>query len=104
MQLERDVATCSVCRGQVVRTLVVILHRRWLEVRGQERQEGRSTSWRGPGANVLKETLMLLHWLSLNHGAFTEHCLDVLHMYEQVVPALRDSFRKIPNLTEMEGL
>ncbi|XP_036387789.1 ATR-interacting protein [Megalops cyprinoides] len=92
------------CNNEVVRTLVALLHRQWLEVRRWECQEGRDQAWAGPGVHLLREALMLLHWLLLNDTSFSEHCLDVLHMYDQVIPAIRDTFRKIPCLTESEEL
>ncbi|KAG7478135.1 hypothetical protein MATL_G00077080 [Megalops atlanticus] len=92
------------CISEVVRTLVALLHRQWLEVRRWECQEGRGQAWAGPGVHLLREALMLLHWLLLNDASFSEHCLDVLHMYDQVIPAIRDTFRKIPCLTESEEL
>ncbi|KAG9337050.1 hypothetical protein JZ751_029817 [Albula glossodonta] len=85
----------------------------WLEVRrwecqdqGEEgeQQEQREQAWAGPGVHLLREALLLLHWLLLNHARFSEHSLGVLHLYDQVVPAIRDTFRKIPCLTESEEL
>ncbi|KAJ8361057.1 hypothetical protein SKAU_G00175820 [Synaphobranchus kaupii] len=92
------------CNNEVVRTVVVLLHRQWLEVRRWEYQEGRSQAWAGPGVQLLREALILLHWLLLNDGSFSKHRLDVLHMYDQVFPTVRDTFRKIPCLTESEEL
>ncbi|MBN3308754.1 ATRIP protein, partial [Amia calva] len=93
------------CNNEVVRTLVLVLHRQWLEVRVRECREGRGGPlWASPAVVLLREALLLLHWLSQNDAGFTEHCLDVLHMYEQVIPAIRDTFRKIPNLMESEEL
>ncbi|XP_035245032.1 ATR-interacting protein isoform X2 [Anguilla anguilla] len=92
------------CNNEVVRTLVVLLHRQWLKARRWEYQEGRSQAWAGPGLQLLREAMTLLHWLLLNDASFSEHCLDVLHMYDQVFPAIRDTFRKIPCLTESEEL
>lgn len=46
---------------------------------------------------------MLLHWLLLKDSSFSEHCLEVLHMYDQVIPAIRDTLRLVPDLSESEG-
>ncbi|KAJ8400897.1 hypothetical protein AAFF_G00392510 [Aldrovandia affinis] len=89
------------CNNEVVRTLVVLLHRQWLKVRRWECQDGWAQS---PAVHLLREALMLMHWLLLNDGSFSDHCLDVLHMYDQVIPAIRETFRKIPFLTISEEL
>ncbi|XP_076865479.1 ATR-interacting protein [Brachyhypopomus gauderio] len=93
------------CSGEVVRTAVVVLHRQWLRVKGQERRmSGGGPAWMAGGLHLLREALMLLHWLLLNDSAFSTHCLEVLHMYHQVVPAIRETLRKIPDLSESEEL
>ncbi|KPP79611.1 ATR-interacting protein-like, partial [Scleropages formosus] len=90
------------CCAEVVRTAVLLLHRHWLYAKKREQREGRAVAWSGPGAPLLREALTLLHWMWLNDSAFAERCLDVLHLYEQVVAAVRDGFRRIPNLCDME--
>ncbi|XP_038839856.1 ATR-interacting protein [Salvelinus namaycush] len=99
------------CHSEVVKTTVVLLHRQWLDLRG--RVEGspggeaaiQSPAWcSSPGVDLLREALMLLHWLFLNNSSFSEHCLPVLHMYDQMIPAMRDTFRRIPHLSESEEL
>ncbi|XP_067095829.1 ATR-interacting protein isoform X2 [Osmerus mordax] len=95
-------STCQ-CHSEVVQTVVVLLHRQWLGVRGQEMAQAPAW-WSAPGVQLLRETLMLLHWLLLNHSSFSEQCRPVLHMYDQVIPAIRDTLRKIPDLTESEEL
>ncbi|XP_030634118.1 ATR-interacting protein [Chanos chanos] len=92
------------CNSEVVRTLVVVLHRQWLVVKRRDCQTAGAQVWASPRVQLLRECLMLLHWLLLNDSLFSEHCLDVLHMYEQVIPAIRDTFRKISNLSEGEEL
>ncbi|CDQ92609.1 unnamed protein product, partial [Oncorhynchus mykiss] len=98
------------CHSEVVKTTVVLLHRQWLDLRG--RVDGspggeatiQSPAWcSSPGVDLLREALMLLHWLFLNNSSFSEHCLPVLHMYDQMIPAIRDTFRRIPHLSESEG-
>lgn len=88
---------------QVVRTVVVVLHRQWLKTKGRGSQTVGNRSWTSPGLQVLREAVMLLHWLLLKDLSFSEHCLDVLHMYDQVIPAIRDTFRLVPDLSESEG-
>lgn len=92
------------CINEVVRTIVVLLHRQWLKTKGRGSQTLRNRTWTSPGLQVLREALMLLHWLLLKDSSFSEHCLDVLHMYDQVIPAIRDTFRLVPDLSESEEL
>ncbi|KAL7837596.1 hypothetical protein SRHO_G00273070 [Serrasalmus rhombeus] len=92
------------CSNEVVRTVVVALHRQWLSIKGQEKHVGGVQTWTSPRVQLLREALMLLHWLLLNDSSFSVHCLDVLHIYHQVIPAIRDTFRKIPDLSESEEL
>ncbi|XP_016428454.1 ATR-interacting protein-like isoform X2 [Sinocyclocheilus rhinocerous] len=92
------------CINEVVRTVVVLLHRQWLKTKGRGSQTAVNRSWTSPGLQVLREALMLLHWLLLKDSSFSEHCLDVLHMYDQVIPAIRDTFRLVPDLSESEEL
>nr|XP_015203758.1 PREDICTED: ATR-interacting protein [Lepisosteus oculatus] len=92
------------CNKEIVRTLVVILHRQWLQVRAQECGEEQGVRPQPGTLPLLREALQLLHWLSQHDPGFAEHCLDVLHMYGQVIPAVRDAFRKIPCLWGSEEL
>ncbi|KAA0712005.1 ATR-interacting protein ATM and [Triplophysa tibetana] len=92
------------CIHELVRTVVVMLHTQWLKTKGRESQTSCNRTWSIHGVQVLREALMFLHWLLLKDSSFSEHCLDVLHMYDQVIPAIRDTFRLIPDLTESEEL
>lgn len=99
------------CHSEVVQTVVVLLHRQWLDIRGQETTYDSHMPhtqdpewWSAPGVQLLRETLLFLHWLLINHSNFSEHCRPVLHMYDQIIPAIRDTLRKIPDLTESEEL
>ncbi|KAL1007819.1 hypothetical protein UPYG_G00092080 [Umbra pygmaea] len=99
------------CRGEVVQTLVVLLHRQWLDLRGRAEagaggnNKTPSPAWYiAPGVDLLREALVLLHWLFVNHSSFSDHCLPVLHLFDQMIPAVRDTLRKIPDLSEMEEL
>ncbi|XP_028302964.1 ATR-interacting protein [Gouania willdenowi] len=101
------------CYTELVQTVLIVFHRQWLELRGSpeltESTECDSTMssspwWSRPPASLLRETLLLLHWLLLHHGSFSESCRPLLHMYDQVIPAVRDTLRKIPELSESEEL
>ncbi|XP_051550169.1 ATR-interacting protein [Myxocyprinus asiaticus] len=92
------------CINEMVRTVVVGLHKQWLKTKRQQSQTASNRIWTSPGFQVLRESLMLLHWLLLNDSSFSEHCLDVLYMYDQVIPAIRDTFRLVPDLSESEEL
>ncbi|XP_037303854.2 ATR-interacting protein isoform X2 [Pungitius pungitius] len=110
-------SSCPCCT-ELVQTVVIVFHRQWLDLRGS-REPTDSTGpappsqtcpapslpwWRGPAASLLRECLLLLHWLLLHHGRFSENCRPLLHMYDQVIPAVRDTLRKIPGLSESEEL
>ncbi|KAM9860180.1 ATR-interacting protein [Aulostomus maculatus] len=103
------------CYTEVVQTVVVVFHRQWLDLwdsveqmnlTGLSRPHGSASSpwWRGPAASLLRECLQLLHWLLLHHGSFSESVRPLLHMYDQVIPAVRETLRKIPELSESEEL
>ncbi|XP_040888893.1 ATR-interacting protein isoform X2 [Toxotes jaculatrix] len=106
------------CNTELVQTVVIVFHRQWLDLRGsQEPTDSTGPSppspqcstpslpwWRSPAASLLRECLLLLHWLLLHHGSFSESCRPLLHMYDQVIPAVRDTLRKIPELNESEEL
>lgn len=59
--------------------------------------------WLRPAASLLREALLLLHWLLLHHSSFSESCRPLLHMYDQVVPAVQDLLRRVPERSESEG-
>lgn len=106
------------CNTELVQTVVIVFHRQWLDVRGSEdptdsavwteRNSSSSSSsmpwWRGAPASLLRECLLLLHWMLLHHSSFSESCRPLLHMYDQVIPAVRDTLKKIPELSESEEL
>ncbi|XP_070758178.1 ATR-interacting protein [Enoplosus armatus] len=110
-------STCQ-CYTELVQTVVIVFHRQWLDLRAsqeptdstglapppQQCPAPSSPWWRGPAASLLRECLLLLHWLLLHHGSFSESCRPLLHMYDQVIPAVRDTLRKIPELSESEEL
>ncbi|XP_035007582.2 ATR-interacting protein [Hippoglossus stenolepis] len=98
------------CYTEVVQTVVIVFHRQWLDLRGSQEptdSAARSPSlpwWHSPAVSLLRECLLLLHWLLLNHRSFSESCRPLLHMYDQVIPAVRDTLKKIPGLSESEEL
>ncbi|XP_056293121.1 ATR-interacting protein isoform X2 [Pseudoliparis swirei] len=108
------------CYTELVQTVVIVFHRQWLDLRGSRDptdSTGRappshecpapcppSPWWRSPAASLLRECLLLLHWLLLHHGSFSENCRPLLHMYDQLIPAVRDTLRSIPELSESEEL
>ncbi|KAK2861732.1 hypothetical protein Q5P01_001265 [Channa striata] len=106
------------CYTELVQTVVIVFHRQWLELRGsQEPTDSTELNpppaqssapvlpwWCGPAASLLRECLLLLHWLLLHHGSFSESCRPLLHMYDQVIPAVRDTLKKIPELSDSEEL
>ncbi|KAM6928060.1 ATR-interacting protein [Xenentodon cancila] len=102
------------CYIELVQTVVIVLHRQWLDIRGSQelmnstvtslQQRSSSRWWRSPAASLLRECLLQLHWLLLHHGSFSESCRPLLHMYDQMIPAVRDTLRKIPELSESEEL
>ncbi|KAI9549068.1 hypothetical protein NQZ68_003603 [Dissostichus eleginoides] len=104
-------STCQ-CDTELVQTVVIVFHRQWLDLRGStglappppECPTPLLPWWRGPAASLLRECLLLLHWLLLHHGSFSESCRPLLHMYDQVIPAVRDTLRRIPELSESEEL
>ncbi|XP_076601444.1 ATR-interacting protein isoform X2 [Chaetodon auriga] len=99
------------CYTELVQTVVIVFHRQWLDLRGSQepteplqRCPAPSPWWRSAAASLLRECLLLLHWLLLHHSSFSESCRPLLHMYDQVIPAVRDTLRKIPELSESEEL
>ncbi|XP_024118667.1 ATR-interacting protein [Oryzias melastigma] len=100
------------CNTQLVQTVVILLHRQWLDLRcSQESPE--STCVRQNTASclprrhrvavsLLRECLLLLHWLLLHHSSFSESCRPLLHMYDQMIPAMRNNLKNILNLSESE--
>ncbi|KAM9409065.1 ATR-interacting protein [Pholidichthys leucotaenia] len=103
-----NLQTSCQCYTELVQTVVIVFHRQWLDLRGSREALDSSVKavpwWRGPAASLLRECLVLLHWLLLHHGSFSESCRPLLHMYDQVIPAVRDTLKKIPELSESEEL
>lgn len=51
----------------------------------------------------LRDALLLLHSLSQKDKLFHEHCLEVLHQYDQAMPGIRAVLRKTQKLSACEG-
>lgn len=81
------------CYSQVVQSVVLILHRLWSDLRSQApptAAEAPPTHRGGCVLASLRETVLLFHWLLQNHSNFTENLRGVLHLYDQVLPNLRE--------------
>nr|XP_056712652.1 ATR-interacting protein [Euleptes europaea] len=90
------------CNPEVVKALIVMVHRQWLTVR---RVEGSLFDVRGKQVvQFLRDTVLLLHSLSQKDKLFHDHCLEVLHQYDHVMPGVRAILRKVPNLKACEEL
>lgn len=59
--------------------------------------------WHSTAFSLLRECLLLLHWLLLHHSSFSQSCRPLLHLYDQVIPAVQDILRRIPERSESEG-
>ncbi|KAK1900950.1 ATR-interacting protein [Dissostichus eleginoides] len=79
-------STCQ-CDTELVQTVVIVFHRQWLDLRG-------STGLAPPPPECPTPLL----------PCFSESCRPLLHMYDQVIPAVRDTLRRIPELSESEEL
>ncbi|XP_048403727.1 ATR-interacting protein isoform X2 [Stegostoma tigrinum] len=90
------------CNTEILKTLIVMLHRQWLTVRIS--QENHSSVCNQAVVQFLRETVLLLHCLSQRDKSFTDHCLDVLHLYDQVMHGIKTILKNIPDLEECEEL
>ncbi|XP_066472185.1 ATR-interacting protein isoform X2 [Tiliqua scincoides] len=96
------VGTDCQCNPEVVKALIIMLHRQWLTIR---RLEGNLFGVHGNKVvQFLRDTVLLLHNLSQKDKLFQEHCLEVLHQYDHVMPGIRAIFRKVTNLKACEEL
>ncbi|CAH2312384.1 ATR-interacting isoform X1 [Pelobates cultripes] len=91
--------TCH-CNREVVKALVLMLHQEWLHVRRSVVLP--PTAAHRKSVQFLQETVMLLHTLSQRDKNFSEHCLEVLHQYDQAVPGVRAVLKKFQVLREVE--
>ncbi|KAJ7316766.1 hypothetical protein JRQ81_002928 [Phrynocephalus forsythii] len=96
------VGTDCQCNSEVVKALIIMLHRQWLTVR---KAEGNMFDVQAKQIiQFLRSTVLLLHNLSQKDKLFHEHCLEVLHQYDHVMPGIRAILRKSENLKACEEL
>ncbi|XP_025032341.1 ATR-interacting protein [Python bivittatus] len=96
------VGTDCRCSSEVVKALIVMLHRQWLMIRKME-----GTVFDVHEKQVvqfLREAVLLLHSLSQKDRLFHEHCLEVLHQYDCVLPGVTAVLRKGQHLKACEEL
>ncbi|XP_038265283.1 ATR-interacting protein isoform X2 [Dermochelys coriacea] len=89
------------CSLEVVKALIIMLHRQWVKVR---RSESNLSAYRERIVQFLRDTVLLLHSLSQKDKLFHEHCLEVLHQYDEAMPGVRAILKKTPNLKASEEL
>ncbi|KAM5148250.1 ATR-interacting protein [Mantella aurantiaca] len=88
------------CNREVVKALVLTLHQEWLCVRRLILLT--PTLSLNKSIQLLRETAMLLYSFFQKDKNFNEHCLEVLHQYDQAVPGVRAILRKCNILKENE--
>ncbi|XP_034632432.1 ATR-interacting protein isoform X4 [Trachemys scripta elegans] len=89
------------CSLEVVKALIIMLHRQWVKVR---RSESNLSAYRERIVQFLRDTVLLLHSLSQKDKLFHEHCLEVLHQYDEAMPGVRAILKKTLNLKASEEL
>ncbi|NXN99208.1 ATRIP protein, partial [Rhinopomastus cyanomelas] len=77
-------ADCQ-CSLEVVKTLIIMLHRQWLKIR---RSENSSCVHKERTTQFLRDAVLLLHSLSQKDKLFHEHSLEVIHQYDQAMPGV----------------
>ncbi|XP_041320937.1 ATR-interacting protein isoform X1 [Pyrgilauda ruficollis] len=88
------------CYLEVVKALIVMLHRQWMKIRS----EISSCAHRERVIQFLRDAVLLLHSLSQKDKLFHEHCLEVLHQYDQAMPGIRAILKKTQKLSASEEL
>ncbi|KGL75674.1 ATR-interacting protein, partial [Tinamus guttatus] len=78
-------ATDCQCNLEVVKALIVMLHRQWMKIR---RSESTLCTYKEHVLQFLRDAVLLLHSLSQKDKLFHEHCLEVLHQYDQAMPGV----------------
>ncbi|XP_062486647.1 ATR-interacting protein isoform X3 [Pezoporus occidentalis] len=86
---------------EVVKALIIMLHRQWMKIR---RSENSLCAHKEQIIQFLRDALLLLHSLSQKDKLFHEHCLEVLHQYDQAMPGIRAILRKTQKLSACEEL
>ncbi|XP_025971760.2 ATR-interacting protein isoform X2 [Dromaius novaehollandiae] len=72
------------CNLEVVKALIIMLHRQWMKIR---RSESTSCAYKEHILQFLRDAVLLLHSLSQKDKLFHERCLEVLHQYDQAMPS-----------------
>ncbi|XP_027556462.1 ATR-interacting protein isoform X3 [Neopelma chrysocephalum] len=86
---------------EVVKALIIMLHRQWMKMR---RAENSSCAHKEQIIQFLRDAVLLLHSLSQKDKLFHEHCLEVLHQYDQAMPGIRVILKKTKKLSACEEL
>ncbi|XP_030314368.1 ATR-interacting protein isoform X1 [Calypte anna] len=89
------------CNLEVVKALIIMLHRQWMKMR---RSENSLCAYKEQIIQFLRDTVLLLHSLSQKDKLFHEHCLEVLHQYDQAMPGVRAILKKTQKLSACEEL
>ncbi|XP_071406769.1 ATR-interacting protein isoform X2 [Pithys albifrons albifrons] len=89
------------CRLEVVKALIIMLHRQWMRIR---RAENSLCAYKEQIIQFLRDAVLLLHSLSQKDKLFHEHCLEVLHQYDQAMPGIRAILKKTQKLSACEEL
>jgi len=77
-----------------------MLHRQWMKIR---RSENSLCAYKEQIIQFLRDAVLLLHGLSQKDKLFHEHCLEVLHQYDQAMPSIRAILKKTQKLSACEG-
>lgn len=77
-----------------------MLHRQWMKIR---RSENSLCAYKEKILQFLRDAVLLLYSLSQKDKLFHEHCLEVLHQYDQAMPGIRAVLRKSQKLSACEG-
>ncbi|XP_027742198.1 ATR-interacting protein isoform X2 [Empidonax traillii] len=93
--------TACQCNLEVVKALIIMLHRQWMKVR---RAENSLCAHKEQVIQFLRDAVLLLHSLSQKDKLFHEHCLEVLHQYDQAMPGIRAILKKTQKLSACEEL
>ncbi|XP_050835117.1 ATR-interacting protein isoform X1 [Serinus canaria] len=88
------------CYLEVVKALIVMLHRQWMKIRS----ESSLCAQQERVIQFLRDAVLLLHSLSQKDKLFHEHCLEVLHQYDQALPGIRAILKKTQKLSASEEL
>ncbi|NXE53990.1 ATRIP protein, partial [Casuarius casuarius] len=73
------------CNLEVVKALIIMLHRQWMKIR---RSESTLCTYKEHIVQFLRDAVLLLHSLSQKDKLFHERCLEVLHQYDQAMPSV----------------